>query len=107
YPVLRVSALDQSPATGRIDLAAGAVDPADSVHRGSELVPGGARRVRARSRPDHGFRPDAVVLSDADLLSGEQTASRRGGCIDEESDLRPGPRIPVDFLTEPGTRIRR
>ena len=54
---------------------------ADPVHAGRELVPGGARRVRARPGPDHRLLLDALVLPDADLLSGEQAAAAAAGVL--------------------------
>src|SRR5262249_7409179 len=69
--------------------AAGAAGAATHVHRGRELASRRTRRLRARSRPDHGICAYALVLPDADLLSRRlrQTA------VFEESDLCAGERL--------------
>ena len=57
-------------------VAAGAAGAAASAGRGAVLVSCGAGSLRARPGPDHRLSADAVVLPDADLLSGDRRISR-------------------------------
>jgi hypothetical protein len=71
-------------------MAAGAGGPADSADGGAVLVSGRARSLRARLGARQRISADAVVLSDAHLLSRKFAA--RPGVADsvEEPNVRPG-----------------
>src|SRR5437667_6573678 len=73
--------------TGDSRLAAADSRAANSVHAGNVLVPGGARRLRARPRPGHRIPAHVVVLPDADLLSGNTNAVGRYADSFEKPDI--------------------
>src|SRR6202030_1915443 len=85
-------------------VAAGIVDSAVAFHPGSVLVPGRARCVRARSWPDHGLSSDPVVLHNAHLLFGSESARESAVHPAQESDVRAGAWISRHSARRPFSR---
>ncbi len=78
---------------------------AATIHDGRGVDSCGARSLSPRPGPDQRLPADALVLPDADLLSGGSAAARLAMGVLEKPDVRAGPGLPQPVSRSPASGL--